>query len=131
MSRSFSILIAEPNPLLREKIAGVLARDERVWCVTQVEGCGGLKRGVGDLQPDFILADLSFLKDPQMVDGMRRSSGASKIFALVDAGTEPYETVAARLGLDGVIEKGCVVEGIKEKISALSEAKEKSNDEAA
>jgi DNA-binding NarL/FixJ family response regulator len=131
MSRSFSILIAEPNLLLREKIAGVLTREESVWCVTQVEGCDGLARGVHDLQPDFILADLSFLKDPKMVNGMRRSSRKSKIFALVDAGTEPYEALAARLALDGVIEKGRVVEVIREKISALIEAKDESDGEAA
>ncbi|MFH1755995.1 MAG: hypothetical protein ABIA59_09855, partial [Candidatus Latescibacterota bacterium] len=93
MPRSFSILIAEPNQLLREKIAGVLTRDESVWCVTQVEGCNGLTRGVHDLQPDFILADLSFLKDPLLVSNIRRFSRNSRIFALVDTSTEPYEEV--------------------------------------
>jgi DNA-binding NarL/FixJ family response regulator len=127
MPRSFSILIAEPNLLLREKIAGVFTREASVWCVTQVEGCNGLARGVHDLQPDFILADLSFFKDPQTVPGIRRSSRKSRIFALVDAGTEPYEAVAARLDLDGVIEKGRVVEVIREKISVLNAVKEESD----
>ena len=129
MPRSFSILIAEPNQLLREKIAGVLTRDESVWCVTQVEGCNGLARGVHDLQPDFILADLSFLKDSILVSNIRHSSQGARIFALVDTGSEPYEEVANRLGLDGVIEKGRVVEGMKEKINKLSDEKEESNGE--
>lgn len=131
MPRSISILIAEPNLLLREKIAGVLAREKSVWCVTQVEGCNGVARGVNDLQPDFILADLSFLKDPMLVSSIRRSSQHSKIFALVDSGTAPYEEVAIRLGLDGVIEKGRVVEGMREKITALSDAKDEPDGEAA
>jgi AmiR/NasT family two-component response regulator len=124
MARSFSILIAEPNLLLREKIAGVLARDKYIWCVTQVDGCVGLARGVVNLQPDFILADLSFLKDPDMVSNIRRSSGGARIFALVDSQMAPYEETARRLGLDGIIEKGHVAEGIKEKIRTLSDQME-------
>jgi len=131
MARSFSILIAEPNLLLREKIAGVLARDECIWCVTQVDGCGGLARGAVNLQPDFILADLSFLKIPETVTNIRRSSGASRIFALVDSEMDPYEEIAKRLGLDGIIEKGHVVEDMKEKIRALSDRMEGNKSEPA
>jgi len=130
MKRSFSILIAEPSLLLREKIACVLARDDRVWCVTQVEGRSGLIRGVADIHPDFILADLSILNDIETVAFIRQSSNSSQIFALVDSCRDPYMKVANRLGLDGIIEKGRVAEGMKDTISKAATSPEDSDDDS-
>lgn len=121
MARSFSILIAEPSLLLREKIASALARDKRVWSVTQVGGRNELARGVVNIRPDFILADISILNDVDTVRTIKRSSGMSQVFALVDSDTGSYAEIARRLGLDGIIEKGRVTEGIKTKINALND----------
>jgi len=121
MSRSYSILLAEPNPLLREKIAGVLARDKKIWCVTQVDGRSGLVRGAARIQPDFILADLITLNDPETLRFIRRSSSASRIIALVDSRSRPYVEAAGRIGLDGTIERGRVEEDILAEIRSLDE----------
>lgn len=112
MARHLSILVAEPSLLLREKIACVLARDENVWCVTQVEGRKDLTRGVINIRPDFVFADLNILKDPETVAFIRRYSRRSSIYALVDSDTAPYADTVQRLGLDGVIEKGRVGESL-------------------
>jgi DNA-binding NarL/FixJ family response regulator len=130
MVRRFSIVVAEPALLLREKIAGVLARDEKIWCVTQVQGLQELMRGVADIHPDFILADLSVLKDPETVRLLKRSSENSRIFALVDSLTEPYLEAARRLDLDGIIDKGRVIEGMREHLRAYAGSSEKTNDKA-
>lgn len=122
MVRHLSILVVEPNYLLREKIACVLARDKRVWCVTHVQGRDDLTRGVVNIRPDFILADLNVLNDPETVDFIRRSSQTSRIFALVDSHVQQYMTVARNLGLDGVIEKGRVVEELEEMMSESSDS---------
>ena len=116
MARVYSILIAEPNLMLREKMAGVLSRSKKIWCVTQVDSLHGLTRGISDLQPDFILADIVILMDPETLAEIRRSSASSRVFALVDSKTEPYIAAARRLGLDGIIEKGRVAEGILQEI---------------
>lgn len=120
MRRTFSILLAEPNLMLREKIANVLSRNERIWCVVQVDGTEGLARGASRLKPDFILADLSILKEADTLSLLRRCSTDSRIIALADSQSEPYVSAARRLGLDGAIEKGRVGEGIREEISSLS-----------
>ena len=124
MSRSYSILLSEPSPLLREKIAGVLARDKRIWSVTQVNGRGGLVRGASRIQPDFILADLVTLNDPETLMFIRRSSSTSRIIALVDSLSKPYMEASGRIGLDGTIERGRVEEGILAEILSLDEAEE-------
>ena len=41
MPRTYSVLLADPNPLLREKMAGVLTRSDTIWCVIQVDGNTG------------------------------------------------------------------------------------------
>lgn len=121
MPRSFSILLAEPSLLLREKIAGVLARERNVWCVVQVEGRSGLVRGATDLQPDFILADLGMLKDRQTLDYLRSVSRCSRVVALADSVGDAHLQAAGRLGLDGIVEKGRVADWIREKISKPEE----------
>jgi DNA-binding NarL/FixJ family response regulator len=118
--RTFSVLLAEANLLLREKIASVLARSERIWCVIQVDGTEGLSRCAGRLQPDLILADLCMLKDPDILKLLRRSSAGSRIIALADSQSEPYVEAARRLGLDGAVERGRACECIIEELRLLS-----------
>jgi len=119
MSRTYSVLLAEPNPLLREKMAGVFARSRNFWCVIQVEGRGNLARAAAQAQPDFILADLNTLNDQEMLSFLRRTSGDSRIIALVDYKLEPYKKAARKLDLDGIFEKGRVNEEIRAILSAI------------
>jgi len=127
MSHSYSILLAEPNLLLREKIAGILARDERVWSVTQVEGREGLLRSAARSRPDFILADLALLRDAPMLKKLKQTSPDSRIFALVDSLSEPYREACSRMGLDGTFEKGQVGDGLRTELLSLAEAKRDSD----
>lgn len=119
MKRSLSVLLAEPNMVLREKIASILAGHDCIWCVVQVCGREGLERGAGRLQPDLILADLKVLKDSDIVQFLRRVSAASKIVALTESESTPYVEAARRLGIDGCMEKGRAGDGIRELISRL------------
>ncbi len=119
MPTSISILLAEPNLLLREKIAGVLARKSQVWCVHQVDVSSGLLRGACDFQPDLILADLGALKDLEILANLRRFSPQSKIFALVDAISGPYLQAAERFALDGLMERSHVEESMDRLLERL------------
>lgn len=121
VQRSYSILLAEPSLLLREKMAGVLSRIEKVWCVSQVDSLNGLTRGISDLKPDFILADMVILMDPETLAEVRRASASSRVIALVDSRTEPYIEAARRLDLDGIIEKGRVEEGVLDEIRTMAD----------
>ena len=124
MPRTYSILLAGANPLLREKLAGVLTRNRAFWCVIQVDGRGNLARAAAQAQPDFILADLTILKDPEMLRFLRRTSADSLIIALVDSKVEPYMKAARELGLDEIIECGRVGEEIRSMIIALEKTGE-------
>jgi DNA-binding NarL/FixJ family response regulator len=119
MKRSFSVLLAEPNMVLREKLASILAGHDCIWCVVQVCGREGLERGAGRLQPDVILADLKVLKESDIVQFLRRVSAASKIVALTESETSPYVEAAKRLGIDGCMEKARAGDGIPSLISRL------------
>jgi DNA-binding NarL/FixJ family response regulator len=121
MPRTYSVLLAGANPLLREKLAGVLTRSKTFWCVIQVDGRGNLARAAAQTQPDFILADLTILKDPEMLRFLRRTSADSRIIALVDSKLEPYVKVARELGLDEIIENGRAGEEVRSMIGALKD----------
>lgn len=124
MSRTYSVLLAEPNSLLREKMAGVLTRNRTFWCVILVEGRGNLARATAQAQPDFILADLIVLKDPELQKYLRRTSADSRIIALVDSKLEPYMEAARELGLDGIVERGRTGEEIRTIVGFTEDADE-------
>jgi DNA-binding NarL/FixJ family response regulator len=119
MPRTYSVLLAGANPLLREKLAGVLTRNRAFWCVIQVDGSANLARAAAQAQPDFILADLTILKDMEMLRFLRRTSADSRIIALVDSKVEPYVKAARELGLDEIIECGRAGEELRSMIGAL------------
>ena len=123
---SVSILLAEPNLLLKEKLAGVLARHDDVWCVVQVSRKLDLIRGVALIKPDFVLADLALLEDPETIEILRVFCEGSKIFAIVDTGSDPYSERVSQLGLDGMIEKSLVAESITGEIGCLLASREAS-----
>ncbi len=106
LSRSFSILVAEPSPFLGQKIADILSHDKTVSSVFCVTEKAQLLREAKKRHPDFILVDLRILKTPQAVDILRQSTPHSRIIALTESASEPYVRVTASLGLDAMIEKG-------------------------
>ena len=126
MPRTYSVLLADPNPLLREKLAGVLTRSSTIWCVIQVDGRGSLARAAAQTLPDFVLADLSILKDPEILRFLRRTSPDSRIVALVDARQEAYLKAAQNLGLDGIAERGRAGEAISAMIGKAEDLNESS-----
>jgi DNA-binding NarL/FixJ family response regulator len=118
--RSFSVLLAEPNPLMREKIASMLARYDTVWCVINVCSEADLIRSASHHHPDLILVDLNILREQKTVESLRRIAPLSRIIAIADSCTEPYLRAAHRLGLDGLIEKALVGEKFLEQIESCS-----------
>jgi DNA-binding NarL/FixJ family response regulator len=124
-----SLLLAEPNSMLREKMAGILGRYERIWCVTQVCSKAELVRAASQIRPDYIIADISLVKSPDLVDVLRGVSLGSRIFALVDRKAEPYERLVEHLGLHGLFERSRVVEDMTRVIDSIHSVQEKGDDE--
>jgi len=122
--QSFSILLAEAIPLLREKISGILGRTKDIWCVIQVNGTADLLRGAMVSQPDFILADFTMLNDHQNVTLLRNCTDSCKIIAMTDVVTGPYMESAQCLGLDGISEKSKIEEYIQKEIRILRQQME-------
>jgi len=118
VTRNYSVLLAEPNPMLREKMAGILTRSSTFWCVIQVQGRGNLARAAAQAQPDFVVADLLLIKDPELIEFLRQTSVDSRIVALVDAKLGFYKKAIRELGVDGVIERGRAVEDLNAMIVA-------------
>jgi len=57
MNTSINILIVEERDLLREKIAGILSREENITMVIQVSSYSKLKTVMEETVPDLILGD--------------------------------------------------------------------------
>jgi len=115
----YSIILAEPNPFLREKIAGILSRQDNVWCVLQVGTREGLLRGSLEQQPDLILADISILDDCAFVDRLRNVAPMTKLVILLESESTPYISAAAACGVDGVIAKAHLSDEIQRGMSVL------------
>lgn len=119
MDDSLSVLVAEPNPLLAEKTAGLAARYEHVWCVAQVSSAQGLERAMRALDPDLVLADLGLLQAAGAA-ALRRQESSRHLVALVDALSAPYLAAAARLGIDAVVEKSRLGERLAAELHAAA-----------
>ncbi len=117
MPRAYSVLLAEPNPLLREKLAGVLTRSAAFWCVIQVENAESLARAAVQMQPDFIMADLTVFKDKDLHGFLRKNCSDSRIIGLVDTKLAPYVKAGADLCLDAIFERGHMIEEILDLIA--------------
>jgi len=127
---SVSLLLAEPSPMLREKMAGILGRHDRIWCVTQVGSKSELVRAATHIRPDYIIADISLIKSSNLVDVLRGVSLGSRIFGLVDRKAEPYERLAGQLGLHGVFERSSVGEDVTRVIDSFVPVLDRGDDEA-
>ncbi len=106
IGRSFSILLAESNIFLGQKIEEILSRDEAVLWVFHVTGRAQLLREAANLHPDLILGDIKLLKDKKIVDTLRQTASFARIVALTGSEAEPYMVLTRSLGLDGMLEKG-------------------------
>ena len=62
VSTSIKVLIVEERDLLREKIAGILSREENISMVIQLSSYSRLQTAVGETGPDLVLGDLLELK---------------------------------------------------------------------
>jgi len=105
MADHVSIILAEPSPFLREKLAGILSRQADVWCVLQVSTAEGLLRGSAEHQPDLVLADLSLFADRSLAGRLRLTAPRARLVALVEYESRPYAVAAAAFGVDGIIAK--------------------------
>jgi DNA-binding NarL/FixJ family response regulator len=119
MGVSYCVLIAEPNPLLAEKSAGLAGRYQQVWCVAQVSSASGLENAALALRPQLIFADLGLLQFTDSLRAVRASVPHARVLALVDSPAEPYVSAATRLGADGVADRLRLAEILHGELSRL------------
>lgn len=118
---SVSVLVAEPNAWLGGKTAGLLGREDSVWCVAQVADREGLLRGAALLQPEVVLADLGLLQEASTVGELRQVAPCSRVLAMVDSACEPYVSTALRIGADQAVEKGRIAEDVLRELRVSGE----------
>ncbi len=118
MADHYSIILAEPNPFLREKIAGILSRQKNVWCVLQVGNREGLVRGSLEHQPSMVLADISLLADRGLVARLRDAAPTARLVILMESENRPYVS-AASYGVDGLMTKAGISDEIQSGINTL------------
>ena len=120
--RHFSILLAEENRFLGQKIVEILLRDSSVLWVFHVTRKSTLLHEAAKLHPDLILSDITLLKEKQTVETLRRTTPFTRIVALTGLEAEPYAILSRRLGLDGMVEKGRVeINALKQIIQLKGE----------
>ena len=76
-----SVLLCEPSAMLRERLAMALAREGEVWCVVEVLHPSDLVRGVLELRPDLVFADLMALRQPGCLTAIRRYAPRTAVVA--------------------------------------------------
>ena len=116
VGRGITILLAETNTFLGQKIEEILSRDEAVRWVAHVTKRSQLLREAPILYPDLILGDIALLKEKGTVEALRQRSPRARIVALTDSADEPYAIMTRRLGLDGMVEKGRIEIAVLKKI---------------
>lgn len=119
MANHCSIILAEPNPFLRERIVGILSRQKNVRCILQVGTREGLLRGSIEHQPNLILADTSILTDRTLVARLRNVTPQARLVILVESESKPYVSAADAFGVDGLIAKAYLSNEIQRGMSAL------------
>ena len=102
---SLSILLGEPNLLLRERLAAALWRRVGIWSVMQVGDRDALVRGAVLVRPDLVLADLALLREPETMSALHDVAAPLRVVALLEVDDEPYREACRRLGLDGAVRK--------------------------
>ena len=127
-NESVSVLLLEPRLFLRERLAAALARQPEVWCVVQLAHPGDLIRGVLEQRPDLVLASLGVLRQPGSLNAIRRHAPRSDVVGLVDAIEAPYVEVARDLGLDGLLERARVGEGLLANVQLANRDPESSRE---
>ena len=120
----FFIVLAEPNQMIRERIAEILSRDENILSVVQIGELPELFNVVKETEPDFIFVSLALIKERQTVKDIRKYAANCRIMALTDSISEPYFNVIRRLELDGIVEKSRVCDYISQEVQ-LHKRKEK------
>ncbi len=121
MARICSILLADPNVFLREKIAEILSRQDNVGCVMQVGDPEPLLREARLNRPDLVLADIGLLAGRDLVVRLMDCCPRARIVAMVDTCSEPYVQAVQALGLDALLEKARVGEQIQKLIESLED----------
>jgi DNA-binding NarL/FixJ family response regulator len=118
--RRYAVLVAEPNVLVKEKIANLIGRHDDVWCVAEVgEGLEVLLEAARRLQPDIVLADLAVWRTAGACEAVRAICAATATYALVEHCETAYVDAARHLGLDGVVEKARVGEFLQQGFGSL------------
>lgn len=117
--RKFMALVAVEHDLLREKIAGILSRDESIWSTAQVSDLQGAKRVCESAMPDIVVYDVS--DGLVNADSVReiKSRGGAMVIAFSEDDGDVYKEAARRAGADEFAVAHSLFDSIKRAIASL------------
>src|SRR5687768_3769768 len=102
---SISIVIAEDDPLLREFLAGILAREPDLRILGDAATGPDALEQVAQHRPDVLLLDLKLpgLSGLQVLERLRLAERAPRVLVLSGDETEGTQMEAARSGASGFV----------------------------
>jgi len=104
--RGISILVAESNDFLREKIAGRVSRNKSVRVVSQISDFMDIVQAAMECAPDIVIADVrQTMMNRGVISELRSVCPNIKVFLSADSTTGQYAEAARAMNADGIIEK--------------------------
>lgn len=120
--RSVKVFLVEDSPLLRSRLATMLAAIPGTESAGQAEGADEAIREILATQPDVVVLDLH-LKQGNGFDILRavhKAAPAIVFYVLTNYPAEGYRLSAQRLGAQGFFDKSHEIDRLREALSALA-----------
>ncbi|MFA6448988.1 MAG: hypothetical protein WCX65_05965 [bacterium] len=125
MSASIKILIVEEQDLLREKIAGILSREENITMVIQIASYSKLRGALEETIPDILLADFfefnKFCKENGIFAGDLCPDANTLLYTDENWRLNPLET--GHLGEQRIFDVRLIQQEVKSYLQAMSPRK--------
>lgn len=101
MARGYTVLVIEESDILREKIAGLISRQQRVDLVAQVSSRERLAGALAVMTPDIVFADVAFARFARFhFQNLQIRNPNIKIVLYTSENGHEYQQQARDLGAD-------------------------------
>ena len=114
------VFLVEDAPLLRERLAALIASVPGARSVGHAAGAGEAIRAIGEAAPDAVVLDLH-LEEGNGLDVLRalqKSAPHIDVYVVTNFANDTYRQVAARLGARGFFDKSTEFDQLRAALAA-------------
>jgi len=115
------VFLVEDAPLLRERLAALIAAIAGASVVGQASGAQEALRGILAARPDAVVLDIHLAEGNgfDVLRGLRAAQFEPSVFVLTNYPTEAYRQTAVRLGARGFFDKSHDVDQLRQELGKL------------